>query len=627
MHKAAYDFVAQFQTDKVVKVLEIGSRNINGSVRSLFPNAIWSGVDKNGGDGVDIVVDATEYIHDEEVDFVISCESLEHIKNWRKALSNAIKSLKYDGRLIITCSGHGRLPHSGENGGMLFPNEHYRNLSPEEISQYLSTNEMLVEISQKVEYDTQLTAVKKMSEISKETVCVVIPCHNYARYLYECISSVKDQIHTVSQIIVVDDSSDDCPKLVCDKFHGVEYKRCEVRDVHKARYHGLQFVKTKYVSFLDADDKLPPEYFKEAISIFAGDRRIAITYPQLDLFGAAKGPAHGTQMAPSEIDGDNIEQRNWVCAGSVYRTELVHQSRGYCRDINPSVNWSQDWHLAKAVLRSGNWIAKKMKTPLYYRRHSNNMSSRPNDSYWNDADFVNESVTIVIAFSGRLEAWSQLLIWLKSQTWPINLVRLLIVNSTHKPLTASMLGLEHWEGDLQIERIDAGYPELADKERRNQKEIGEMVGVSVASIYNRVITILGTEYVVFIEDDVIPKSDNMIEQMFMTMGPWVAGISGVYRQRYQSNKCCAFDVPYMGDHSFKLLHGVGIERVGGSGFGCLMTRRSVLRKFPLAGDGPDRFFDTALGAEVSRLDNGSWRWILNRNIQANHLINDDLGTK
>lgn len=463
-------------------------------------------------------------------------------------------------------------------------------------------------------------------QVSTETIAVVIPCHNYARFLAECIESILNQTVKPQQIIVVDDSSTDDPKSVCDRFPEVRYDRCEVRDVHKTRQHGMQFVECTYVCFMDADDTIPARYFEDALSLFRQHRSVAITYPQLEYFGDATGPAHGTERAPQQLRGDDIEQRNWISAGSVLRSELVRQSLAFRREIDPKKSWTQDWHVAKAILRSGNWTARKMQEVLHYRKHGNNMSSRPNGDYWADADFDNETVTIVIAFSGRWDCWSRLHAWLHRQTWPVRQLRLLIMNATHSPLTAKMLGLDDWQGDLQIERIDAGYPSLADQDRRNIVKIGRDVEAAVGAIYNRAVTLLGTEYVVFIEDDVIPQDLNLVEKMFRTMGPWVSGVSGVYRQRYQTEKCCAYDVPYLGDRSFKSLHGSGIEKVGGTGFGCLMTRRSLLRRFPLAGDGPDRYFDVAFCAECGRCDNGWWHWLLNRDIQADHMLKDGLST-
>ena len=468
------------------------------------------------------------------------------------------------------------------------------------------------------------SSVTRIVEIDRQTVAVVIPCHNYGRYLAECLQSVLSQTVAPAQIIVVDDSSDDDTHEVCSRFPSVRYLRCELQDVHKARQFGLREVQTVLVSFLDADDKLPPNYIENALEVFRTGANVAIAFPPLEYFGDAQGPAHGTQHSPHELRGDDIEQRNWIPAGSVIRTELLHQSLAFDRNPDPKLNWSQDWHVVKAVLRSGNWIARKMLVPLLYRKHGTNMSSRDNSSYWNDADLQHETVTIVIAFSGRWDAWKQLLPWLLSQSWPIKQTRLLILNATHQTLSPQDLGLNQWQGSLQIERLDAGYPRLADIDRRNAPLVSKKVEAAVASLYNRATSILGTEYVVFVEDDVIPHDHDLIERMFRNMGPWVSGVSGVYRQRYQIDKCCSFDLPFKSVENFKPLHGTGVEQVGGSGFGCLMTRRSLLRRFPLAGDTEDGFFDIAFASACSRADNGWWKWLLDRNIQANHLIAGDL---
>ena len=469
------------------------------------------------------------------------------------------------------------------------------------------------------------SSVTRVVEIDTATISVVVPCHNYARFLGDCLQSIKASVKRVSQIIVVDDSSDDDPKSVVDQFEGVQYARCEVRDVHEARAIGLSFVSSNYVAFIDADDKIPGNYFSEAMSVFKEDRRIAIVYPQLEYFGDTTGPAHGTEFAPLQLTSDDIEQRNWISAGSVLRTELVHQSLAFRGGkIDGSKCWSQDWRVAKAILRSGaSWIARKMTAPLFYRKHGSNMSARPNFVYWNDADFGNETLTIVIAFSGRWHVWEKLRAWLLTQTWSRDQLRLMIINSHHAPLTTAMLGLQDWEGSIQIERVDAGFAKLADTERRNNPGVSRAVEAAVSAVYNTAIRLLGTEYVVFIEDDVVPHQANAIELLLREMGPWVSGVSGVYRQRYQKDKCCAFSLPYRGNESFVSLHGNGVEEVDGTGFGLLLTRRSLLRRFPLSGDGPNSFFDCEFAANCKAADNGWWKRLLHRGVTADHFTGDE----
>lgn len=472
-----------------------------------------------------------------------------------------------------------------------------------------------------LKHEIPATAVPVIS-CEPPVVSVVIPCHNYARYLGECLQSVFDSEIKKLQVIVIDDSSEDSPEVVCEQFPAVQYVRCEVRDVHKARGVGLDYVTAPYVCFLDADDKLPPEYFSESLRLFATDRKIMVTYPQLEYFGDAVGPAHGTQHAPSRLTIDDIAQRNWISAGAVWRTTGVRQSNVFKnKTIDGSKCWSQDWHVAKAVLNSGaSWMGVKMQTPLLYRKHGINMSSRPNIDYWEDSDFSHEPITLVVAFSGRWACWHRLADWLQTQTWPLQQLRLVIINTTHAPLSTKMLGLEDWGGSLQIERLDVGRSGLADEDRRGRVATAEAVDIAVTAIYNTAIRLLTTEYVVFIEDDVIPESPDTVELLLRQMGPWTAGVSGVYQQRYWAGKTCAFSLPFADENSFKSLYGTGVERVDGTGFGCLLTRRSLLRRFPLSTDGPAKFYDCQFATDCKNADNGNWQWLLNRAVQCDHMV-------
>jgi hypothetical protein len=63
-------------------VVEIGGRNVNGSVRELFhPECAYLSTDIAPGDGVDIVADGASLSLDIAADLVVCCEVLEHASN------------------------------------------------------------------------------------------------------------------------------------------------------------------------------------------------------------------------------------------------------------------------------------------------------------------------------------------------------------------------------------------------------------------------------------------------------------------------------------------------------------------------------------------------------------------
>lgn len=94
------------------KVLEIGSLDINGSIRPFFENCQYIGIDVGEGPGVDIVCEGQDYnVDDCSFDTVISCECFEHNPHWKETFNNMIRICKKNGVIIFTCATDGRPEH------------------------------------------------------------------------------------------------------------------------------------------------------------------------------------------------------------------------------------------------------------------------------------------------------------------------------------------------------------------------------------------------------------------------------------------------------------------------------------------------------------------------------------
>jgi SAM-dependent methyltransferase len=165
VHPGAFEFVGRFATLDAVSVIEIGSRDINGSARAYFPNAKWTGLDLYEGPAVDWVGDAIEYSPAEHVDLVIACEVFEHSNQWPFLIHRAHHWLKPGGRIIITCAGPGRAAHSAIDGGELHPDEHYANVTKDELAEELHyAGFVAIEVSGNEHWkDTYGTAMKAPS--------------------------------------------------------------------------------------------------------------------------------------------------------------------------------------------------------------------------------------------------------------------------------------------------------------------------------------------------------------------------------------------------------------------------------------------------------------------------------
>jgi SAM-dependent methyltransferase len=93
-------------------VLEIGSLDINGSVRKFFSGTKYTGVDVGPGPGVDEVGQGQLVGHPSGTfDVVISCECMEHNPFWVETVSNMFRMAKPGGLVIVSCATTGRAEH------------------------------------------------------------------------------------------------------------------------------------------------------------------------------------------------------------------------------------------------------------------------------------------------------------------------------------------------------------------------------------------------------------------------------------------------------------------------------------------------------------------------------------
>lgn len=96
-----------------VRVLEVGSLNINGTVRDFFTDCDYTGVDLAEGPGVDVVGSGdTLGYKDGYFDTAISAECFEHNPYWSETFANMVRMTS--GLVVFTCATHGRAEHGTE---------------------------------------------------------------------------------------------------------------------------------------------------------------------------------------------------------------------------------------------------------------------------------------------------------------------------------------------------------------------------------------------------------------------------------------------------------------------------------------------------------------------------------
>lgn len=97
-------------------------------------------------------------------------------------------------------------------------------------------------------------------------ISVIIPVYNSERYLRKCFDSVVNQSFSNFEVIVVDDGSDDGSlgiiKEYEDKYNNFRLVSISKSGVSEARNIGIKESRGKYLSFIDSDDFVLPNFLE-----------------------------------------------------------------------------------------------------------------------------------------------------------------------------------------------------------------------------------------------------------------------------------------------------------------------------------------------------------------------------
>jgi len=133
-----------------VSVIEMGSLNINGTVRDFYDNPkIYIGVDLDNGPGVHLVCQGQDVdFPDESFDVAVSAECFEHNPYWLETFVNMHRLAELF--VVFTCAGDGRPEHGTTrttpgNSPFTLSWDYYKNLNEMDFKNALNLDDMFSE--------------------------------------------------------------------------------------------------------------------------------------------------------------------------------------------------------------------------------------------------------------------------------------------------------------------------------------------------------------------------------------------------------------------------------------------------------------------------------------------------
>ena len=98
-------------------------------------------------------------------------------------------------------------------------------------------------------------------------ISVIIPVYNTEKYIEKCLESLAEQTMQDFEVIVVNDGSTDNSKKVIKDYMknskvNIKYLKKENGGLASSRNYGVKHASGKYISFLDSDDYLDKDLYK-----------------------------------------------------------------------------------------------------------------------------------------------------------------------------------------------------------------------------------------------------------------------------------------------------------------------------------------------------------------------------
>lgn len=186
-------------------------------------------------------------------------------------------------------------------------------------------------------------------------ISVIVPVYNAEKYIVPCINSILNQTYQQFQLILVDDGSSDNSLKLCKAFESdlrVRVISKQNGGVSSARYEGILASTGEYITFVDNDDILAPEFLEQTMAYMEDNVDIVAASSTMQLSEkieefvkkkenqeTAMYEYSGEEAAEAILDNVKckIERPLW---GKLYRKELLQkvQLEQY-RDKIPILFW------------------------------------------------------------------------------------------------------------------------------------------------------------------------------------------------------------------------------------------------------------------------------------------------
>jgi peptidoglycan/xylan/chitin deacetylase (PgdA/CDA1 family)/SAM-dependent methyltransferase len=215
-------------------------------------------------------------------------------------------------------------------------------------------------------------------------VSIVIPAYNAAETITETLASLQAQTMQNWEAIVVNDGSSDeteaIAKQVAAKDSRIRTLSQPNQGVSAARNTGIGLANFDWLSFLDADDWLSPQYLERMTTVLAADSSLDAVHcgmRRVDAYGNTFFDTYVPEL--TDLFPVFARQCPLLIHACVFRKALADEVGGF--DI--SLSNSEDWDFWQRITRTGARFGAVKEILAFYRMRPNSLSRDGNSTFAN----------------------------------------------------------------------------------------------------------------------------------------------------------------------------------------------------------------------------------------------------
>ena len=207
-------------------------------------------------------------------------------------------------------------------------------------------------------------------------ISVIVPVYNVENYIRQCLDSIVEQTLGIEniEVIVVNDCTPDNSMAIVDEFASkypsfkiINHKTNQKQG--KARNTGLKHVTSDYLTFVDSDDFLDRNYFKEALAkIKSSDADLLISNWEFSTEGYTEPPSiHKPDFTEDKVIDNLKDESNLIFLTSpcnkIYKKNLFNF-------LQFSDGFYEDNGVSCKVLCNASKIYLDSNSYYYYRKNN-----------------------------------------------------------------------------------------------------------------------------------------------------------------------------------------------------------------------------------------------------------------